>query len=493
MRRLALASLLFASTLFAGPVGYRVIDRYDASRPFWMPRDLEGKPRSGERARPMRVSVWYPAQSSSAPAMTLGEYIDLMGAEDRIVPIGDEQKRAGRTALYGFQFLRGITPEQRAKLEAFPTLAQRDAPAAPGKFPLILYSLGSAAVAHGAPELLASHGYVVMQMPRLGFFAGMPPDAPTDTDAKVRDTEFLLQVARDFPSADIHNLGTIGFSAGGRWALSMAMKNPDVRAVVSLDSVMLFNDAAGRNMRTLPYFDLDAVRVPVLHMIRRTWVPQEDAAMWNALRYAERTALVFEDPRLDHFDFQSIGYESTLAGLRADAANGIASTYESVNRITLAFLDAHLKNDAQARASFEAALPAGITALRTPAAKAPTQLADVMNAIAEGSIEAAVKAVRAGGAGALPENVINLAGYNLLGSGRTADAVQMFALNVEAYPNSANAYDSLADAYVAAGDRAKASELAKKALALLEADTVTAAERKQAIRASIEQKLGGAR
>src|SRR5690349_225263 len=128
MRRIALLSLslLIASTLLGatpstwgplqrGPyaVGYRLIDRYDDTRPFWMPRDLDGKPRNGARARPMRISVWYPAQPSPAPAMTLGDYIDLMGAEDRIVDIGETQKRAGRTALYGFQFLRGITQEQR--------------------------------------------------------------------------------------------------------------------------------------------------------------------------------------------------------------------------------------------------------------------------------------------------------------------------------------------------------------------------------------------
>src|SRR5438477_11506787 len=90
-------------SLQRGPyaVGYRLIDRYDYTRPYWTARDLEHRPRTIERARPMRISAWYPAMPSTAPAMTLGAYIDLMGAEDRIVPIGEAEKRAGRAALSG--------------------------------------------------------------------------------------------------------------------------------------------------------------------------------------------------------------------------------------------------------------------------------------------------------------------------------------------------------------------------------------------------------
>src|SRR6266550_3402311 len=260
-------------------VGYRLIDRYDYTRPYWTARDLEGKPRRLERARPMRISVWYPAAVSNAPAMTLGDYIDLMGAEDRIVSIGEIEKRAGRTAFYGFPVIRTATADQRAKLESLVAFAQRDAPPAAGKFPLILYSLGSAVLGNVTAEYLASHGYVVMQMPRLGEFAGMPRDHPSDTETKVQDTEFVLQTAHEIPAADLNTIGAIGFSAGGRWALSEAMRIPDVLAVVSLDSVMLFNDAVARDWRRYPFYNIEAVHVPVLHMIRRAWVPQQDATM----------------------------------------------------------------------------------------------------------------------------------------------------------------------------------------------------------------------
>ena len=54
------------------------------------------------------------------------------------------------------------------------------------------------------------------------------------------------------------------------------------------------------------------------------------------------------------------------------------------------------------------------------------------------------------------EGDLNTLGYALLGEGRVADAVAVFELNVEAYPDEWNPHDSLGDAYLAAGDTAAA-------------------------------------
>jgi len=64
------------------------------------------------------------------------------------------------------------------------------------------------------------------------------------------------------------------------------------------------------------------------------------------------------------------------------------------------------------------------------------------------------------------ENEFNKAAYQLLSSGQTEGAVFIFQLLTEIYPNSANAWDSLAEGYMKAGDKAKAEEYYKKAIAL---------------------------
>jgi len=89
----------------------------------------------------------------------------------------------------------------------------------------------------------------------------------------------------------------------------------------------------------------------------------------------------------------------------------------------------------------------------------------------------------------LPEAVINAIGYQHLQAGRAQDALQLFVLNVESYPDSANAYDSASDAYLAAGDRAKALEFAQKALEVLPRDTQAPEGFKQQIRQSAEGKI----
>jgi len=57
-------------------------------------------------------------------------------------------------------------------------------------------------------------------------------------------------------------------------------------------------------------------------------------------------------------------------------------------------------------------------------------------------------------------------GGRLLREGYPKDAVEIFQLNVTAYPSSAGAYDRLADAYLVAGNKSLAIANYKKALQL---------------------------
>ena len=61
---------------------------------------------------------------------------------------------------------------------------------------------------------------------------------------------------------------------------------------------------------------------------------------------------------------------------------------------------------------------------------------------------------------------LNTLGYQLLSDGRVEDAVRVFQLNVEFYPQDANAYDSLGEAHMAARRNAEAIANYKKSLEL---------------------------
>ena len=64
------------------------------------------------------------------------------------------------------------------------------------------------------------------------------------------------------------------------------------------------------------------------------------------------------------------------------------------------------------------------------------------------------------------EQSINRAGYELMESGKAKDAIELFKLNVQLYPESWNVYDSLGEAYAAAGEKALATENYEKSLQL---------------------------
>ncbi|NIS81008.1 MAG: MBL fold metallo-hydrolase [Anaerolineales bacterium] len=64
------------------------------------------------------------------------------------------------------------------------------------------------------------------------------------------------------------------------------------------------------------------------------------------------------------------------------------------------------------------------------------------------------------------ENELNMLGYQLLWRDMNEAAIEVFKLNVQAYPQSANPYDSLGEAYLASGDEEQAIENYEKAVSI---------------------------
>ena len=64
------------------------------------------------------------------------------------------------------------------------------------------------------------------------------------------------------------------------------------------------------------------------------------------------------------------------------------------------------------------------------------------------------------------ENELNAYGYNLLGQGQHDKAIEIFLLNTQRHPKSANTWDSLGEAYATKGDKKNAIASFKKSLAM---------------------------
>jgi len=68
--------------------------------------------------------------------------------------------------------------------------------------------------------------------------------------------------------------------------------------------------------------------------------------------------------------------------------------------------------------------------------------------------------------GDIPERSINALGYQLLNQKKLPQAIQIFQLNVELFPQSSNTYDSLAEAYMDNGEKELAIQNYQKSLDL---------------------------
>lgn len=69
------------------------------------------------------------------------------------------------------------------------------------------------------------------------------------------------------------------------------------------------------------------------------------------------------------------------------------------------------------------------------------------------------------------ERHLNTLGYNFIRQGKFKEAIRVFQLNCEAYPESSNVYDSLGEAYMRNGDKAAAIENYEKSLKLNRGNT----------------------
>ena len=90
-------------------------------------------------------------------------------------------------------------------------------------------------------------------------------------------------------------------------------------------------------------------------------------------------------------------------------------------------------------------------------------------------VMAAASAIERGHAGLIwPEAELNDWGYRLLSTGRPRDALQVFRLAADRYPDSGNAHDSLAQALLVNGDDSAAADHYARAVALDPANTSAA-------------------
>jgi tetratricopeptide (TPR) repeat protein len=114
---------------------------------------------------------------------------------------------------------------------------------------------------------------------------------------------------------------------------------------------------------------------------------------------------------------------------------------------------------------------------------------NVVKMIEEGKAAEGIAILKSAKSGRLVrETVLNQIAYSLLNRGRAADAIAVFRITTDRYPQSPNAWDSLSEGLERSGAKKEAVAAARKALALL-TDIVDAPTR-EGVRAAATARVG---
>lgn len=86
-------------------------------------------------------------------------------------------------------------------------------------------------------EFLAANGFVVVSLPRLAQMRASVCGFDLNClKLQQADLEFAIEKMRGFPNVDASKIGLIAWSFSGLAVAHLQIKNPNVKAVVSLDA-----------------------------------------------------------------------------------------------------------------------------------------------------------------------------------------------------------------------------------------------------------------
>lgn len=470
---------LFHFTLPPGPnaVGLKVVEQYDESRTWFPLTDELGKPRTAERARPLQTLVWYPAEKSNGKPMTVGDYANLMTTETSFGKpdpgTGDDWRVAMKPTLGDTMW------------------AVRDAPAAPGRFPVVIYAPSFGAMSWENADLcefLASHGYLVIGSTALGAKGREMTSDLAGINAQARDISFLIGYAQTLPDADMSEVAVGGFSWGGIANLFAAARDNRIDALFALDG----------SMRYYPGLVKEAGDVhPEQMAIPLIFFTEGEFTLEDQVRYLSDAAknqgpsplnawthgdlITVHMLGMMHQEFSSMYqrnedvWKESKGAYKADFGreDGIPG-YAWVSSYTLHFLDAYLKHDAAAMAWLrktpaEDGVPKHFLSVDFREAKGIAPTLDAFRAeVGRKGFDHAAEiyaAMHKENADFKPEEGALVGwGDKLTDGSHFPEAIAILALNVSLYPDSSDAYGHLGGAYAKAGKKQQAIDNFKKAL-----------------------------
>jgi dienelactone hydrolase len=293
---------------------------------------------------------------------------------------------------------------------------------------------------------LASEGFVVLASQYRGYDGGEGKDEVGGAD--LNDVLNLIPLARSLGYVDMERIFMFGFSRGAQMTLQAIRSGAPIRAAAIVGAP---TDIA------LSFREHPDIR----DRVRANWAGgdarlEENIERRSAVRWADRITaplLIFQggaDPAVSPTQALELARRMEEAG----------NLYE----LAIYARDDHfvtLNSEERLRRTVEWFKQARNLSITWP----------LRRTITERGVEAAISQYRELRKSQphrydFGEQELNGLGYALLSTNRVKEALEIFKLNVEMFPQAFNTYDSLGEAYLAAGEREQAVRNYKKSLEL---------------------------
>ena len=214
-------------------VGFRVIHATDTTRIY-----KPGSPVTDYlHFRPLDIDIWYPADSITRDTALL--FRDILG----LLP---QRANYYTASLAGNGMLQQIAQmccdyfkcSDTSRVLNFKSNSYRDAIAATGHFPLVVYLAAYNGMSYEnfiLFETLARNGFVVASISSIGRFPGDMTMKAEDLEEQVSDALASIKILKTISEVDTSRIGLVGYSWGGLAATEVAGKIPGVTCLASLD------------------------------------------------------------------------------------------------------------------------------------------------------------------------------------------------------------------------------------------------------------------
>ncbi len=479
-------------------VGFKTLELFDHSRTAREKYDYFGNLIERETGRPIQVCIWYPAENpeNNLP-MVFSEYNFPYPEDNRFIDyISEIQNRE-------IAFLQRLLQGDQAMVMDIlndEVDAVRDASYADGRFLLIIYAPDAGygiSESFGLMEYLAGHGYIVAAVHSVGAYRLNPGTNSIDLETLIRDMEFAMSSLKEHPHIDINKIGLLGCGFGADAVLLLKMRNYDINALVCLENRPA-EYSRTELMPSNPFFNPARVNVPVLR-IKRSVDSEDNSGIMDSMNFSARYVIDFlPDTGICLTNYEK--YSAVKNNPSGELSEINNDSYNALCSYTRSFFDAFLTGDEKAKSFWAADSAINNTKSEIleikyfPAKQAPPTELQFINIINNQGLDTAVELYKKFKPDYpdhifFREGTFNIMGYRYLQSGRAAEALVIFELNADAYPNSANVWDSYGEVCLEVRNYRKALENYKKALEVLPEDTTTSEQFKELIRNAAPQQI----